>query len=206
MNDQKFSVLLYSQFSPNSMTLLDTIKNSKIDFFNVANLSYVCIDNDKIRNKIKRNNMINIKVVPAILTLYLNGTLEIFDGTNAYKWIEDVIQSQQPQPQPQQPQPQQPQPQQPQPQPQQPQPQQPQPQQPQPQQSQQPQQPQQPQQSQAQNNTLIEDLFFEEDETENKIENNTPSNEKKNTKIDILSLAQAMQKDRDKDKETNVKK
>jgi hypothetical protein len=82
-----FSVLLYSKYSSKCKNLFNIINNNKIEL----NLTSVCIDNKKIRNKIKRDKLFEIKEVPTIINIYSNGGAEKYEGNKAFQLIESVL-------------------------------------------------------------------------------------------------------------------
>jgi hypothetical protein len=88
--NQQLSVLLYSQYSKSSKKLLDIFTTSSIVPEEIG-LSTVCIDNEKIRKRILKSNKVKIESVPCILILYNDGGVEKFDGSNAFRWVEDII-------------------------------------------------------------------------------------------------------------------
>jgi len=88
----KYSILLFSKYSIQSKKLLDVMSQSKINFKDVINLTPVCIDSKSIRDKIK-DNKLNIRYVPCILTVYSHGVVEKYDGENAFNWVNDIIAS-----------------------------------------------------------------------------------------------------------------
>lgn len=90
--NQQLSVLLYSQYSPNSKRFLDMIKNAPIDFAASIGLSSLCIDNTDVRERILKSKNIEIVSVPCVLIIYPDGGVEKYDGSNAFKWAEEVIQ------------------------------------------------------------------------------------------------------------------
>lgn len=81
-----FSVLLYSKYSSRCKNLFDIIKNNNVDL----PLTTICIDNKKIRNRIKKDKLFEIREVPTIITLYSNGGAEKYEGTKAFDLIESV--------------------------------------------------------------------------------------------------------------------
>lgn len=82
------SILVYSKYSNNSKRLIDLIQNSNIDF---SGLKSLCVDNDKIRKRIKQNPHLDVTTVPCILNIYANGTVEKFEGAYAFSWVEKII-------------------------------------------------------------------------------------------------------------------
>lgn len=87
-----YSILLFSKFSIHSKKLIDMMAQSRLNFKEKANLTPVCVDSKAIRDKIK-NNKLNIRYVPCILTVYPNGVVEKYDGENAFNWVQDVVKS-----------------------------------------------------------------------------------------------------------------
>lgn len=86
--NQELSVLLYSEYSQNSKRILNIIKQFP-NYFNQLNT--LCIDNEKIRKKITKSKNIIIESVPSILCLYADGTVEKFEGSQAFSWVEEII-------------------------------------------------------------------------------------------------------------------
>ena len=88
MQESQYSVLVFSKYSQNCKRLLDTISNSGVNF---SNLQLLCIDNDKVRQRILENDQFNITVVPSILCVYSNGNVEAYEGSNAFNWVHEII-------------------------------------------------------------------------------------------------------------------
>jgi hypothetical protein len=80
-------VLLYSQYSSHCKNLIDLVQKYSIDF----GLTNICIDNEKIRNQIMSSKKITIECVPCILIYFADGVVEKYDGSNAFRYIEDLI-------------------------------------------------------------------------------------------------------------------
>jgi hypothetical protein len=89
--NQQYSVLFYSQYSPNCKRILNLIENSKIDFTLLFNLTNVCIDNAEIRNRILKSTNIKINNVPCLLTIYPDGGVEKYEGSHTFNWFEEII-------------------------------------------------------------------------------------------------------------------
>lgn len=85
--EPKYSILLYSKYSDDSKRLIENIRNSGTDF---SFLQLVCIDNEKIRSRIKNNNL-DITTVPTILRLFENGTIEKYDNNFCFEWVDNII-------------------------------------------------------------------------------------------------------------------
>jgi len=81
-----FSVLLYSKYSSRCKNLFDIIKNNNVNL----PLTSICIDNKKIRNRIKKDKMFEIREVPTIITLYSDGGAEKYEGNKAFDLVESV--------------------------------------------------------------------------------------------------------------------
>jgi len=58
---------------------------------NFSPLQSVCLDNETIRKRILENKQFNITVVPVILSVYSNGNVETYEGSNAFNWVQTVI-------------------------------------------------------------------------------------------------------------------
>lgn len=88
MNDlQQYSLLLYSNYSPNCKKLMEIVqKNIPLEF----GLNNICIDNEKVRHQIKKNQKIKISGVPCILVIFPDGIIEKYDGSHAFRWIEEI--------------------------------------------------------------------------------------------------------------------
>lgn len=86
------SVLLYSKYSASSKKLMDLMRMSQIDFTTMFSLQSLCIDNEQIREKILKNEQINVTSVPCILVIYPDGGIEKYDGMHAFEWVEQIIQ------------------------------------------------------------------------------------------------------------------
>jgi hypothetical protein len=89
--DPQLSVLLYSKYSATSKKLMDLIQSSGVNFTSLLSLQLVCIDNDEIRNRILKNEQIDITSVPCILIIYPDGGIEKYDGASVFEWSEEII-------------------------------------------------------------------------------------------------------------------
>ncbi len=79
-------ICLYSKFSRNCKRF-SSVAGPKIPI-----IKFVCIDNEKVRQKVLANLSIQVQVVPCILLTYSNGVIEKFDGENAFRWAAGIIQ------------------------------------------------------------------------------------------------------------------
>ena len=78
-------ICLYSKYSPNSKKLLDIMKK------NLNDISYICVDNDFVRNRIKNNKNIIVNYVPCILIINQNGIVEKYEGEHAFSWGKSLL-------------------------------------------------------------------------------------------------------------------
>lgn len=76
----------YSKVSQEFMKLVQRQKKEKIQF--------VCIDNKEIREKIKKDKVINVTEVPCIMKLYSNELIEKMTTAESFKWIQDILEKQ----------------------------------------------------------------------------------------------------------------
>jgi hypothetical protein len=83
--------LLYSNYSPKSNELLQNLRNCPVNLEAMVGLSFLCVDNEKIRKKIVKSKNIQINSVPCLLILYNTGDVEKFEGTRVFEWIDDVV-------------------------------------------------------------------------------------------------------------------
>lgn len=101
--DPQLSVLLYSKYSPMSKKLTAFMQGSQVDFTRAVSLQTLCIDNKQIRERIQKNEQLDITSVPCILVIFPDGGIEKYDGAHAFEWIEQIITKFTPPPQPVQP-------------------------------------------------------------------------------------------------------
>lgn len=95
-----YSVFIYSKYSANCKKLLDLITSSGVDFETTVRLTVLNCDNKKARERITRNKNIEVTIVPCILVVYGGGSVEKYDGTYAFNWVENIIQKYAPPPPP----------------------------------------------------------------------------------------------------------
>lgn len=88
--EPSYSVLIFSKYSPNCKKLFDMVASSGIDFERTR-LQLLCIDNEKVRKRIRDNEQIDVTSVPCILCIFSNGGVEKYDGGHAFAWIENLI-------------------------------------------------------------------------------------------------------------------
>jgi hypothetical protein len=89
--DYNTSLLLYSNYSSRSHQLLAALKSSPVDLSTVANMTNICIDTPDIRNRIVKSTNIHITIVPTILLVFNDGTVETYEGQQAFEWVEQEV-------------------------------------------------------------------------------------------------------------------
>lgn len=92
-NEPNFSTLIYSKYSKNSTKFLELIKNSGVDFTSFMKMECLCIDNQKIRNRVLSNTKIEVKTVPCVLIVFPSGNIEKYDGESVFNWANNIINS-----------------------------------------------------------------------------------------------------------------
>lgn len=92
--DPQFSLYIYSKYSSNCKKLSTLINQSGLDF----NLQMLCIDNDQVRQRIKNNKQLDIKSVPCILRFFPNGSVEKYEGSDAFNWVGTIVEQFKPPP------------------------------------------------------------------------------------------------------------
>ena len=81
-------ILLYSKFSQSCKKLFSIMEDSGIDF---SNIQSCCIDNEKVRNRIKANKQLEISTVPCLLNVFTNGTVEKYEGIHCFNWFTEIV-------------------------------------------------------------------------------------------------------------------
>ena len=89
--NQQFLVLLYSNFSPNSSKLRTLISRCGVDFYGATGLQELCIDNPEVRKRVMTSSHIEVSSVPTILVIYSDGGVEKYEGSTAFRWVEEII-------------------------------------------------------------------------------------------------------------------
>lgn len=92
--EPKYSVLLFSKYSVNCKKLFDLLQDTGIQF------ELLCIDNEKIRQRIKNTREIQISSVPCLLSIFPDGTIETYEGEHCFRWVESRRPAPPPVPQP----------------------------------------------------------------------------------------------------------
>ena len=89
--DIKFTAFLYSKFSQNSKNFTQLLEHIPPDFKANIKLNTLCIDNENVRKTVLSSKQFDIKNVPCVLVTYNDGRVEKFEGSDAFKWADDVI-------------------------------------------------------------------------------------------------------------------
>jgi|HubBroStandDraft_6_1064221.scaffolds.fasta_scaffold727774_2 hypothetical protein len=97
--DRKFCVLIYSQYSSASKSLIEYIRALPYDFARITGMTFLAADNQSVRDCLLRQN---ITTVPAIVVQYFDGKFQVFENDAVYKFISVIVASMTP-PQPVQP-------------------------------------------------------------------------------------------------------
>ena len=86
--EHTLSVLLYSKYSPLSKQLMGGLKTIPPEYRDTLKLHNVCIDHKTIRDQIIKSKNLEVSVVPCVLVVHSTGTVEKYEGGNAFQWIE----------------------------------------------------------------------------------------------------------------------
>jgi hypothetical protein len=88
------NVLFYSKFSNACKTFINLL--NKVPELK-QNINMICIDNKDVRDRIMKNNKLEVKQVPCILRIYqTNGYVELFEGEKSFQFLNAYLsQSQQ---------------------------------------------------------------------------------------------------------------
>jgi hypothetical protein len=97
----RLCVLLYSKYSPMSSKLMSALSTCPVDLSTTVGIRPVCIDNEDIRRQILKDKKIEINSVPCVLIAYNTGSVEKYEGSNAFQWIEETVSKYMPKPTPQ---------------------------------------------------------------------------------------------------------
>lgn len=100
MNPQIESIFIYSKYSANCKRIMDTIKNSGVNFTDIAKLTLLNVDNPEVRKRVCENSQFDITIVPCILVTFPGGSVEKYDGSFAYEWVNSIIEQYGPPPPP----------------------------------------------------------------------------------------------------------
>lgn len=89
--NQTLNVLLYSKYSNLSKQFVDGIQGLPSDLLDAVALRQLCIDNKAIRARIEQNKEIQVNHVPCLLVVHPSGTVEKYEGRDAFSWIHDTV-------------------------------------------------------------------------------------------------------------------
>ena len=64
------------------------MENSQLDF---SFIKQVCVDNKKIKEKIKKSKDIQISLVPCLLNIFQDGGVEKYEGESIFEWLKNYI-------------------------------------------------------------------------------------------------------------------
>lgn len=81
-------VLVYSKHSVHAMNLLHTMEG-------VLEFRKLSIDHPDVRHRLATHNRFGIHVVPCILVMYSNGSIQKYEGQDAYTWVHSTLQKMQ---------------------------------------------------------------------------------------------------------------
>lgn len=98
--EARYSVFLYSKYSQSSKQLNDAMQRSGVDFFGKLGLQPLCVDNPKVRERIRNNESIDVTTVPCVLIIFTDGGVEKYEGPHAFQWVQAMAERYAPPPPP----------------------------------------------------------------------------------------------------------
>lgn len=84
-------ILIYSNFSVKSKQFLEFIKTPTFNLIELLKINELCIDNQLTRNRILKSKLIKITYVPCILIVHSDGGVEQYDHSNAFNWAREIL-------------------------------------------------------------------------------------------------------------------
>jgi hypothetical protein len=84
-------ILIYSNYSNNSKQLYELIKTPSFNLIELLKINELCIDSQFVRNRIIKSKLIKILYVPCILVVHSDGGVEQYDGSNAFNWANEIL-------------------------------------------------------------------------------------------------------------------
>lgn len=87
-SEKSVPILLYSKYSDSCKSLSSLITQELIS---KINLQLLCIDNEKVRQRIRNSEKLNVSIVPTILVFYPSGFVEKYEGDIAHSYIKEII-------------------------------------------------------------------------------------------------------------------
>jgi hypothetical protein len=88
--ESQYFVLFFSKYSENSQIFFQIAEKNQI---NLSFIKFVCIDNKKIRERIKKSKDIQITLIPCLLNIFQNGTVDKYEGESLFQWLNNYISS-----------------------------------------------------------------------------------------------------------------
>ena len=89
LNQQQHIVLLYSKYSNFSNYFFNTLNRTGL--LQKISIKFLCVDNEKLRQRIKKSKQIQINNIPCLLIVRESGVIDKFEGTDCFLWLEDII-------------------------------------------------------------------------------------------------------------------
>lgn len=88
----KYHILLYSDYSNECKEFLQASSGMNLPF------QYLKVDNPEVRKRILGNSELGVCMVPCLICVYPNGTVEKYEGDQAFLWLSEVIRQNTPPP------------------------------------------------------------------------------------------------------------
>lgn len=82
-------IFLYSKYSNSCSKLFAKLEQSQMDLSSVVSL--ICVDNETIRKRVCEDKKITISSLPCIICMFMNGTVETYEGSFAFQCIDSLI-------------------------------------------------------------------------------------------------------------------
>lgn len=90
--DPEYSIFVYSKYSVNCKKIFQLVNETQVDLEKIMGnkLRLLCIDNENVRKRLKGNEL-SIDVVPCILSIFINGVINKYEGEKAFEWIKVLL-------------------------------------------------------------------------------------------------------------------
>lgn len=85
--DRKVCVLVYSQYSPSSKTLIEYIQSLPYDLVKLTGMTLLSVDSQEVKQAVLDKS---ITYVPSLIVQYFDGTNQLFEKEYIYKWIAAI--------------------------------------------------------------------------------------------------------------------
>ena len=85
------TIFLFSKYSSGSQHFINIINSMPYSFKEKMKINFLCIDNEQIRSAIIKSKKINIKYVPCILITQANGSVNKYEGNEAFMWVNNKL-------------------------------------------------------------------------------------------------------------------